>query len=371
MIDFRILQDDLLRPVMHAHVKNNAELLTCHHLVDSWLQTVAGKNNNWFPQTRRAKGYTQLKENSAERTRSSLVSELACTEGVEKWQFFKKFLASSAASLYLKKRLREATDSKNRYHAPRKNENVERCCPSIFCSDRISLQSLAAEESRTAFATAVRIDAKDHKFFDFGPATSSDNAAKIETQTQRRLLQLNKKKLISKQSTKQSDPLVPSDRACTAFRKITRKMYPYVQFCQWPDRPSMSWQSGLPVFSNQSFKTRGGARGCQDGHCPPKILPAPQKNFQVSFWKSYTDHWELPLLQNWPLQWPPNENVSLRPCSRPICQLRVWFFYLCGRSQKLYLLSLLCFPLFFWHFQPLHQRSACWNHTNLRRRPVQ
>ena len=25
----------------------------------------------------------------------------------------------------------------------------------------------------------------------------------------------------------------------------------------------------------------------------------------VSFWKSYTDHWQLPLLQNWPLQWPP------------------------------------------------------------------
>jgi len=29
------------------------------------------------------------------------------------------------------------------------------------------------------------------------------------------------------------------------------------------------------------------------------------KIFQVSFWKSYTDHWQLPLLQNWPLQWPP------------------------------------------------------------------
>jgi len=57
--------------------------------------------------------------------------------------------------------------------------------------------------------------------------------------------------------------------------------------------------------------------------------------------------------------------------SRSIRQLRVWFFYLCKRSQKLYLRSLLCFPLFLWHLQPLHQRSACWDHTNLRRRPVQ
>jgi len=36
------------------------------------------------------------------------------------------------------------------------------------------------------------------KFLDLGPATSNDNTAKIETQIQQRLLQLNKEKLISK-----------------------------------------------------------------------------------------------------------------------------------------------------------------------------
>ena len=54
--------------------------------------------------------------------------------------------------------------------------------------------------------------------------------------------------------------------------------------------------------------------GCQGGHCPPKILSGPPsgppKIFQVSFWKSYTDHWQLPLLQNWPLQWPPQMKKS-------------------------------------------------------------
>ena len=36
-----------------------------------------------------------------------------------------------------------------------------------------------------------------NKFLDFGPVTSNDNTAKIETQIQRRLLQLNKEELIS------------------------------------------------------------------------------------------------------------------------------------------------------------------------------
>ena len=44
------------------------------------------------------------------------------------------------------------------------------------------------------------------------------------------------------------------------------------------------------------FMTRGGATS-------PQI-------FLVSFWKSYTDHWQLPLLQNWPLQWPPHMKTS-------------------------------------------------------------
>jgi len=70
------------------------------------------------------------------------------------------------------------------------------------------------------------------KFVDLGPATSNDNTAKIETQIQRRLLQLTKENLSQKPSTKPSDPLAPSDCAYTAFRKLTRKMYPYVQFCQ-------------------------------------------------------------------------------------------------------------------------------------------
>ena len=66
------------------------------------------------------------------------------------------------------------------------------------------------------------------KFLDHGPSTSNDITAKRETQIQRRLLQLNKEKLISKTEYK----AIPSDRVCTAFRKLTRKMYPYVQYCR-------------------------------------------------------------------------------------------------------------------------------------------
>ena len=39
--------------------------------------------------------------------------------------------------------------------------------------------------------------------------------------------------------------------------------------------------------------------------------------------------------------------------------------------QKLYLFSLLCLPLLFWHFQPLHQCFAYRKHTNLGRRSEQ
>ena len=66
------------------------------------------------------------------------------------------------------------------------------------------------------------------------------------------------------------------------------------------------WLSGS--FSNH-YWTGAELGRCQGGHCPPKFLPAPPqwspKIFQVFFWKSYTDHWQLPLLQIWPLQWPP------------------------------------------------------------------
>ena len=49
------------------------------------------------------------------------------------------------------------------------------------------------------------------------------------------------------------------------------------------------------------------------GHCRPKILPGPPKSFQVSFWKSYTDHWQPPCCKTGPSSDPPNENVWLRP----------------------------------------------------------
>ena len=65
----------------------------------------------------------------------------------------------------------------------------------------------------------------------------------------------------------------------------------------------------LKIFIAVITHTRGGARGVPGGAtAPSQILPDPPvapKIFQVSFWKSYTDHWQLPLLQNWPLQWPP------------------------------------------------------------------
>ena len=73
------------------------------------------------------------------------------------------------------------------------------------------------------------------KFLDLGPATNNDNTTKIETLIQRRLLQLSNEKLISKTEYKAIWPTGLSDRVCTAFRKFTRKMYTYVQFCQWPD----------------------------------------------------------------------------------------------------------------------------------------
>ena len=91
------------------------------------------------------------------------------------------------------------------------------------------------------------------KFLDLGPATSNDSTAKIETQIQRQLLQLNKEKLISKTEYKAIRPTGSQRPRMYGLPKT--QMYPYVQFCQWPDRPSMNWLSGLPAFSNQSCKT--------------------------------------------------------------------------------------------------------------------
>jgi len=68
--------------------------------------------------------------------------------------------------------------------------------------------------------------------------------------------------------------------------------------------------------------------GCQGGHCPPKL----------SAWrhattlKSYTDHWQLPLLQNWPLQWPPQMKMS---GSAPAPELPYKLINLAGTTQQL------------------------------------
>ena len=59
------------------------------------------------------------------------------------------------------------------------------------------------------------------------------------------------------------------------------------------------------------------------GPLPPKILPGPPSGppkfsarRHATALKSYTDHWQLPLLQNWPLQWPPQMKMS---GSAPVC----------------------------------------------------
>jgi len=74
------------------------------------------------------------------------------------------------------------------------------------------------------------------------------------------------------------------------------------------------WVTETSICSQSGWNSGAELGGCQGGHCPPKILPGPPsglpKIFQVSFWKSYTDHWQLPLLQNWPLQWPPQMKMS-------------------------------------------------------------
>ena len=78
------------------------------------------------------------------------------------------------------------------------------------------------------------------KFLDLGPVMNNDNTAKIESWIQRRLLQLRKEYLISKQVYEAIQPLALSDRACMVFRKYTKRTYPYVRFCLRPDRPNIS-----------------------------------------------------------------------------------------------------------------------------------
>jgi len=73
--------------------------------------------------------------------------------------------------------------------------------------------------------------------------------------------------------------------------------------------------------------------GFQGGQLPPKILPGPPKIFQVSFWKSCTDHWQLPLMQNWPLQWPPKWKCLSPPLVKRICEWET----LCFQKHLLFL----------------------------------
>jgi len=75
--------------------------------------------------------------------------------------------------------------------------------------------------------------------------------------------------------------------------------------------------SQVPTFWGiGQYTARSGAElgGCQGGPLPPQNFAwppsGPPKFFQVSLWKSYADHWQLPLLQNWPLQWPPHMKMS-------------------------------------------------------------
>ena len=98
--------------------------------------------------------------------------------------------------------------------------------------------------------------------------------------------------------------------------------------------------------SNKILVGKGGARGVPRGAtAPPKFCFAPPVAppnlglfLQVSFWKFYRDDWQLLLLQNCPLQWPPqNENVWLRPC---LLEKFLWF-----RSAtriQLYIIFLCC-----------------------------
>jgi len=67
------------------------------------------------------------------------------------------------------------------------------------------------------------------KFKTLCSSTKNDNAAKIESRIERRLLQLSKDNLLPPECTKLSDPHAPYAHACTACRKHTRKAFHYDQ----------------------------------------------------------------------------------------------------------------------------------------------
>jgi len=65
------------------------------------------------------------------------------------------------------------------------------------------------------------------KFLDLGPATSNVNTTKIETQIQRRLLQLNKEKLISKTEYKEIRPTGSHPSRMYGLPKTHKKDVPF------------------------------------------------------------------------------------------------------------------------------------------------
>ena len=79
------------------------------------------------------------------------------------------------------------------------------------------------------------------KFIDLGPATSNDNTAKIETQIQRRLLQLNKEKLITKKNRVQSNPThwLPATTHVWPSKNSKEKCTPMSNFVN--DRIGPAW----------------------------------------------------------------------------------------------------------------------------------
>jgi len=65
-------------------------------------------------------------------------------------------------------------------------------------------------------------------------------------------------------------------------------------------------------------RPRGGASGCQDGHCPPKILPGPSSG-PPKFFRSHSESPtqtidSSPCCKTGPSSGPPKKNVWLRPC---------------------------------------------------------
>ena len=83
----------------------------------------------------------------------------------------------------------------------------------------------------------------------------------------------------------------------------------YIEFKNWTTVWRFVWAGGWG---------RGGARGVPGGVTAPSkfCLVPPVAPPKFSAWrhvtalKSYTDHWQLPLLQNWPFQWPPQMKMS-------------------------------------------------------------